>query len=221
MTSPAHTEGPEATEAVCDKMMPGFGELMRTTSLKFVPTAILSRQTAGIRGASLIVNLPGSPKGALESFEVVVPLLELSSFESSFGIHSHGDGLMHIHPFTKAAAGEKATVGRFIADLRDLRDRAAEETLADGASTLLDEHFGALGGWISATLVRLGDLRERQGDHRVPASSSAVRSTSRSSKGWTTSPTRWPGCWPRKKSWGCCRAGWSSVPARLAAGRAR
>ena len=52
---------PEATEAVCDKMMPGFGELMRTKSLEQVPTAILSRQTAGIRGASLIVNLPGKP----------------------------------------------------------------------------------------------------------------------------------------------------------------
>jgi molybdopterin adenylyltransferase len=52
---------PEATEAVCDKMMPGFGELMRFESLKQVPTAILSRQTAGIRGSCLIVNLPGKP----------------------------------------------------------------------------------------------------------------------------------------------------------------
>ncbi len=52
---------PEATEAVCAKMMPGFGELMRQESLKQVPTAILSRQTAGIRGKCLIVNLPGRP----------------------------------------------------------------------------------------------------------------------------------------------------------------
>ncbi len=52
---------PEATQAVCQKMMPGFGELMRAESLKQVPTAILSRQTAGIRGACLIVNLPGKP----------------------------------------------------------------------------------------------------------------------------------------------------------------
>ena len=52
---------PEATEAVCQKMMPGFGELMRSESLKVVPTAILSRQTAGIRGKSLIINLPGKP----------------------------------------------------------------------------------------------------------------------------------------------------------------
>ncbi|OYW56205.1 MAG: molybdopterin adenylyltransferase [Hyphomicrobium sp. 32-62-53] len=52
---------PEATEAICEKLMPGFGELMRLESLKQVPTAILSRQTAGIRGASLIVNLPGKP----------------------------------------------------------------------------------------------------------------------------------------------------------------
>jgi len=52
---------PEATEAVCQKMMPGFGELMRSASLKIVPTAILSRQTAGIRGNSFIINLPGKP----------------------------------------------------------------------------------------------------------------------------------------------------------------
>ena len=52
---------PEATEAVCDRMLPGFGELMRATSLAEVPTAILSRQTAGIRGSSLIINLPGRP----------------------------------------------------------------------------------------------------------------------------------------------------------------
>lgn len=53
---------PEATEAVCEKMMPGFGELMRAVSLQFVPTAILSRQTAGIRGQALIVNLPAIQK---------------------------------------------------------------------------------------------------------------------------------------------------------------
>jgi molybdopterin adenylyltransferase len=53
---------PEATEAVCDKLMPGFGELMRKVSLDQVPTAILSRQTAGIRGRALIVNLPGKPQ---------------------------------------------------------------------------------------------------------------------------------------------------------------
>jgi molybdopterin biosynthesis enzyme MoaB len=53
---------PEATADVCEKMMPGFGELMRKVSLEKVPTAILSRQTAGIRGSCLIVNLPGQPK---------------------------------------------------------------------------------------------------------------------------------------------------------------
>lgn len=53
---------PEATEAVCDKMLPGFGELMRSVSLTQVPTAILSRQSAGVRGHCLIVNLPGKPQ---------------------------------------------------------------------------------------------------------------------------------------------------------------
>lgn len=66
---------PEATEAVCDKMMPGFGEQMRTISLTKVPTAILSRQTAGIRssdlGGCLIVNLPGSPKAISECLDAV------------------------------------------------------------------------------------------------------------------------------------------------------
>ena len=52
---------PEATEAVCDRLLPGFGELMRTRSLLEVPTAILSRQLAGARGKCLIINLPGKP----------------------------------------------------------------------------------------------------------------------------------------------------------------
>ncbi|WP_163532443.1 molybdopterin adenylyltransferase [Helicobacter suis] len=66
---------PEATEAICSKMLPGFGELMRTTSLKYVPTAILSRQSAGIRGSSLILNLPGKPKSIRECLEAVFPAI--------------------------------------------------------------------------------------------------------------------------------------------------
>ncbi|MEM7705893.1 MAG: molybdopterin adenylyltransferase [Pseudomonadota bacterium] len=64
---------PEATEAVCEKMLPGFGELMRSTSLQYVPTAILSRQTAGIRGSTLILNLPGRPKAIRECLDAVFP----------------------------------------------------------------------------------------------------------------------------------------------------
>ena len=60
---------PEATLAVADKEMPGFGEQMRQVSLRFVPTAILSRQVAVIRGASLIINLPGQPKAIQETLE--------------------------------------------------------------------------------------------------------------------------------------------------------
>lgn len=70
---------PEATEAVCNKMMPGFGELMRTVSLTKVPTAPLSRQTAGIRSSEkrgcLIVNLPGSPKAIAECLDAVFPAI--------------------------------------------------------------------------------------------------------------------------------------------------
>ncbi|MBK4720045.1 molybdopterin adenylyltransferase [Azospirillum sp. YIM DDC1] len=66
---------PEATEQVCEKMMPGFGELMRSVSLTVVPTAILSRQTAGIRGGSLIVNLPGKPSAIHDCLMAVFPAI--------------------------------------------------------------------------------------------------------------------------------------------------
>jgi molybdopterin adenylyltransferase len=75
-TGPAKRDvTPEATEAVCDKMMPGFGELMRHESLKYVPTAILSRQTAGIRNNTLIVNLPGKPKSIRQCLDAVFPAI--------------------------------------------------------------------------------------------------------------------------------------------------
>lgn len=75
-TGPAERDvTPEATAAVCHKMMPGFGELMRKVSLEKVPTAILSRQTAGIRGQSLIVNLPGQPKAIGECLDAVFPAI--------------------------------------------------------------------------------------------------------------------------------------------------
>ncbi|MEM9131954.1 MAG: molybdopterin adenylyltransferase [Actinomycetota bacterium] len=62
---------PEATEAVCSKPLPGFGEAMRTASLKAVPTAILSRQTAGICDGALVINLPGQPKAIAECLDAV------------------------------------------------------------------------------------------------------------------------------------------------------
>lgn len=64
---------PEATEAVCQKLLPGFGELMRQVSLQYVPTAILSRQTAGIRGSALIINLPGKPSAIRQCLDAVFP----------------------------------------------------------------------------------------------------------------------------------------------------
>ena len=64
---------PEATQAVCDRLMPGFGELMRARSLLEVPTAILSRQIAGLRGRSLIVNLPGKPAAIRTCLDAVFP----------------------------------------------------------------------------------------------------------------------------------------------------
>ena len=66
---------PEATMQVCSRMIPGIGELMRLESLKITPMAALSRAVAGIRKQSLIINLPGSPKGAAENLRVILPVL--------------------------------------------------------------------------------------------------------------------------------------------------
>lgn len=75
-TGPAKRDvTPEATEAVCEKLLDGFGEMMRAVSLRSVPTAILSRQVAGIRGKSLIVNLPGKPAAIRECLLAVFPAI--------------------------------------------------------------------------------------------------------------------------------------------------
>jgi len=73
-TGPARRDiTPEATAAVCDKLLDGFGELMRSVSLNYVPTAILSRQIAGIRDHSLIINLPGKPSAIKDCLDAVFP----------------------------------------------------------------------------------------------------------------------------------------------------
>lgn len=75
-TGPAKRDvTPEATIAVCDKILPGFGEQMRAISLRYVPTAMLSRQTAGIRGNTLILNLPGSPRSISETLVEIFPAI--------------------------------------------------------------------------------------------------------------------------------------------------
>lgn len=66
---------PEATLAILEKTTPGIAEAMRAQSLKITPHAMLSRQQAGIRKSTLVINLPGSPKGAVENLEVVLPVL--------------------------------------------------------------------------------------------------------------------------------------------------
>lgn len=89
----------EATEAVCEKMMPGFGELMRQVSLKYVPTAILSRQTAGIRGKALIINLPGKPKSIKECLDAVFPAVPycIDLLEGPF-IECHEEAIKPFRP---------------------------------------------------------------------------------------------------------------------------
>jgi molybdopterin adenylyltransferase len=75
-TGPARRDvTPEATEAVCSKILHGFGEKMRQESLKYVPTAILSRQTAGIRNKTVILNLPGKPKAIRQCLDAVFPAI--------------------------------------------------------------------------------------------------------------------------------------------------
>jgi molybdopterin adenylyltransferase len=75
-TGPARRDvTPEATEAVCEKVLDGFGELMRQVSLRVVPTAILSRQIAGVRGQSLLVNLPGKPSAIRDCLLAVFPAI--------------------------------------------------------------------------------------------------------------------------------------------------
>jgi molybdenum cofactor synthesis domain-containing protein len=70
---------PEATQAVCERMIPGFPEQMRAEGVKKTPRAILSRAVAGIRGTTIIVNLPGSPNGAVQSLDAVADLLPHSA----------------------------------------------------------------------------------------------------------------------------------------------
>ena len=92
---------PEATEAVCEKMMPGFGELMRQVSLQYVATAILSRQTAGIRGSCLIVNLPGKPTSIAQCLDAVLPAIP-SCIDIIGGAHIDvGNGVEAFRPKTK------------------------------------------------------------------------------------------------------------------------
>ena len=79
---------PEATAAVCAKLLPGFAELMREKGRQFTPRAVMSRAVAGVRTQALIVNLPGSPKGAVESLDAVADLLPHAS-EVLRGAH-HG-----------------------------------------------------------------------------------------------------------------------------------
>jgi molybdopterin adenylyltransferase len=79
---------PEATMAVCDRLIPGFAEQMRAEGMKKTPRAIMSRAVAGIRGTTIVINLPGSPKGAVESLDAVAALLP-HAIEVLHG-HHHG-----------------------------------------------------------------------------------------------------------------------------------
>jgi molybdopterin adenylyltransferase len=93
---------PEATEAVCQKLMPGFGELMRKVSLEKVPTAILSRQTAGIIGQTLIVNLPGQPKAIAECLDAVFPAIPYCiDLIGGARLETHAERLVAFRPQSK------------------------------------------------------------------------------------------------------------------------
>ena len=113
-TGPARRDvTPEATEAVCEKMMPGFGELMRQVSLTKVPTAILSRQTAGIRGGSLIVNLPGQPKAIRECLDAVMPAIPycIDLLEGPY-LETRPERIVAFRPKSAAARPDGVSAGK-------------------------------------------------------------------------------------------------------------
>lgn len=80
-------ETPEATSDIADRLVPGLAEAMRAASLAVTPMAALSRAVAGVRGRSLIINLPGSPKGAIENLRVVLPVLHHAIDQLAGGDH--------------------------------------------------------------------------------------------------------------------------------------
>jgi molybdopterin adenylyltransferase len=82
-----YDETPEATSDVVDRLVPGIGEAMRAASLAITPMAALSRAIAGVRGRTLVVNLPGSPKGAVENLRAVLPVLPHAVEQLAGGDH--------------------------------------------------------------------------------------------------------------------------------------
>ena len=83
---------PEATRDACERLVPGIAEAIRSTSLPHVPGAMLSRGVAGIRGHTLIINLPGSPGGANDGWTVVAPVVEHAATQLRGGDHPSGAG---------------------------------------------------------------------------------------------------------------------------------
>lgn len=118
---------PQATLAVVDYVVPGLGELMRLEGLRQTPFAALSRALAGVRGRCLIVNLPGSPKGAIESLEAVLPVLP-HALETLAGPFDHGRRRpAHIRvPATEADSTGPGQAGERAGEAA--RGRDAEET---------------------------------------------------------------------------------------------
>lgn len=111
-TGPAKRDvTPEATESVCDRMMPGYAEQMRAISLKVVPTAVLSRQTAGLRGDTLIINLPGKPKAIRETIDEVFVSIPacVSIMKEDVYIETYDEVVKAFRPGVKKAKKEDGT----------------------------------------------------------------------------------------------------------------
>ena len=81
-------ETPEATRDVIDREVPGLAEAMRAASLQVTPMAMLSRAVAGVRGSTLVINLPGSPKAAVENLQAVLPVLDHALDQLAGGDHT-------------------------------------------------------------------------------------------------------------------------------------
>lgn len=171
-TGPAKRDvTPEATEAVCDRMMPGYAEQMRAISLKVVPTAVLSRQTAGLRGDTLIINLPGKPKAIRETIDEVFVSIPacVSIMKEDVYIETHDEVVKAFRPGTKKKTEDARGAG---ADPGDPR-----KTISSGSVHTESSQDGRIVTGVSAAPLDVRGILASVEDASCGAISSFVGTT--------------------------------------------